>query len=220
MRGDPRTHSPEQLAFGLGLKPTLRLAFGALDERDAERRAAEARGQRVATGADRRGRAILYVARDEATARALAETEARSMEASDASLDAHRELGRLLGYPACCVEAFVARLARGALAEGVAEDHVAVEDALARSRIVRAGLNATPLDFGPALVSHYVCRFDCPQSLAYAEAVHAELERRAPAVARAVRDRVSAPVAIEPDGRRRPLAEGSPDAVRLRFDEP
>jgi hypothetical protein len=110
-------------------------------------------------------RQALFVGRDpgrigEAIACDLAKTD-----------EGDRELGRLLGYPRCCVEAFVGTSRHRLNTELFAAAAERTQGA------PRARLNA--LDLG---VFHFIswspCRFDCAWSLTYADAVAARLVRR------------------------------------------
>jgi hypothetical protein len=128
-------------------------------------------------GDDRRP---VYVGHDRARLRQAVEAElARTLEGA-------RTLGLLLGYPACCVEAFVSagsdRRAQRlwAAAAGRTEGPFA------------ARLNA--LDHAVfSYVSWFPCRFDCAPSLALADALATEIERRHPELVRAIDRALGAP---------------------------
>jgi len=97
----------------------------------------------------------------------------------DQSNEADLELGRLLGYPRCCVEAFV-------------------ESAKVRKNpdTIRAALSRTGGSISPRLnvldlavfhwVSWYPCAFDCSLSLRYAETVAGIVAAREPTFAGAI----------------------------------
>lgn len=110
-------------------------------------------------------RRALFVGRDR-------DRIAQAIEADLAKTDeGDRELGRLLGYPRCCVDAFVAT-SRHRLNTDL---HAAT---IERTRgPARPRLNALDL-----AVFHFIswspCTFDCPWSLAYADAVAERLRRR------------------------------------------
>ncbi len=217
---------PEWLALLAGVKPALRLL------RDARRAQAEAAAARrrgfaievVALGA----RAIVYVARTPAAARAVRDAEAAALpgQAPRARFDPapHEALGALLGFPPCCVVAFVARIARGAdvAADGgrAHEDWIAATEAAARSAALDARANVFERDHLPGWLSHEPCRFDCPASLAYADRVIAVARAHDRVGADHLARRLAAPVAIARDGRRG--APGAPlvDACVLAFGDP
>ncbi|MBX3271776.1 MAG: hypothetical protein KF729_16025 [Sandaracinaceae bacterium] len=191
----------EVLAFAIGIKPALRFAG---EPPEAERW--RARGAAVAEG-----HGIVYVARSEQDARALRDAEAlvhpgARRRAPDAEiLEAHRALGRGLGYPRCCVEGFVARVVRGVdeRADGTraAERVVAAEDALRRTRVTHARLSFL-LPTREALVPFDPCAFDCAPSLRYAAALFAAYEAREPESAASLRARLLAPLSLDASGAR------------------
>lgn len=112
------------------------------------------------------GLRALFVARDPALAR-----EAARLEASP---DHDRELGRLLGYPGCCVEAYLEIPAPRRNAAVASAAWARTREA---GRWPRARLNVLDL-----AVFHYLswlpCTLACAPSLAYADAVAAHLARR------------------------------------------
>ena len=176
----------EALAFLRRIKPALRLRLGA---EDAARETARWRGEGAAVVG---GDGLLYVAWDLASAEALERAEATirpdgaPRAPDDPVLEAHRELGRQLGYPSCCVEAFLQRLVRGVHVRPdggrASERVVAVEQALARSRRRLARLNFL-LPGRRALVPFDPCAFDCPAALEYADALYDVHRNEDPAAA-------------------------------------
>jgi hypothetical protein len=230
---------PEWLALVAGLKPALRL------QRDPRR------AQAAATAARRRGfavelvalldaatddragssrRAIVYVAATASAARALRELEAQALPGEPARIDRpfdpapHRGLGAALGFPPCCVEAFVARIARGAdvLARGgrAHEDFIAASEAAARSRRLDARANVFARDRAPGWLSHVPCAFDCAPSLAYADRVIAAYRAHDPAGVVELTTRLGAPVAIGTDGSRTAPERATAGACVLTFTVP
>ena len=113
-------------------------------------------------------RVELFFARDPAAAR-----RAATLQAADPTRHA-AELGALLGYPACCVDAFVAQRARH-------------DNSL--NRYLTAARTSAP---GPwpwelnelhlRLVAFYPCRYDCPDALAIARATVAAIGDAHPAL--------------------------------------
>ena len=190
------------IALELGLKPMLRELI-AVPDLDAARTRFERDGFAVeispmVVGATHDGwlgrpesregtardagddRRPVYVGHDRERLRQAVEAElARTLEGA-------RTLGLLLGYPACCVEAFVSagrdRRAQRlwAAAAGRTEGPFA------------ARLNA--LDHAVfSYVSWFPCRFDCAPSLALADALATEIERRHPELVRAIDRALGAP---------------------------
>jgi len=212
----------ERLAFAIGIKPALRLRLGARAAgREIER--FERAGAAVARGADD----LVYVAREEAWARALLRVEGTVLPggpprpAGPHALAAHREVGRLLGYPACCVDGFLARLERGVhrLADGTvaAELVVASVEADARSSRRLGRLNCT-LPRRRALVPFDPCRLDCPHASRYVGALFEALSSRLPGPARQLRRRLLAPMRLTRSGQRLGAADPGPALLTLRFD--
>lgn len=179
----------EELALAQGLRPLIRQLLEAPALEQAQRWFGQ-RGLLTAVapqvwGPTRDGwlkqvapdapgaRRALYVGRDRARLEAAIACE------EDNSPAAHQELGRLLGYPRCCVEAFVAtpRLRRNPVL------HAAT---LGRTR-GRCHPRLNVLDLS---VFHYVswspCAFDCELSVRYADAVAAKLAEAHPGFVAAI----------------------------------
>jgi hypothetical protein len=118
-------------------------------------------------------RRALFIGREAGRARAAAELELVK------SADADREMGRLLGYPRCCVERFVN-----------ASHH------RKNLEVYRAALDATGGVLAPRLnmldlgIFHYLsffpCSFDCAMALRYANAIAQTLVRVYPAFVGAI----------------------------------
>jgi len=217
---------PEWLALIAGLKPALRLLRDPRRAR-AEAAAAARRGFAVALH-DLGDRTIVYVARTPAAARALHALEGQALPGPTLrdrfDPAPHRALGAALGFPACCVEAFVARIARGAdvTATGARahEDFIAASEAAARSRRLDARANVFAIDRTSGWLSHVPCAFDCAPSLAYADRVIAAATAHDAAGAAVLRARLVSPVAIAPDGTRAAPADAPADACVLAFGDP
>lgn len=107
---EPADVQVERVAFEAGVKPALRLR---LDRWEAPYEVALwlRRGAALAvieTDAGSAGEATyVMVARSRAQAEALADAELRQYLPMPAQLDALRECGERLGYPQCCIEAFL-----------------------------------------------------------------------------------------------------------------
>lgn len=155
---------------------------------------------------------VVYVAWTAAEAEALRAAEADILPGGparapdEATFTAHRRLGELLGFPACCVEAFVQRLARGVTRRAgggeANEDFVAAEEALARSEKRDPRLNNLLFDRQLRLVSFYPCRFDCPSALDRAEAVRGAVTRASREAAAFLLTALAVRVILRPDGSR------------------
>ncbi|GEM_PF-705611 len=74
-------------------------------------------------------------------------------------MDDHAALGKLLGYPECCVRFFAEN------AGAVKDDDDYVRLALRHSSVRHAELNILPRYFDVTLLSHFPCSFDCSTSL-------------------------------------------------------
>lgn len=115
----------------------------------------------------------VFIGRDRG--RVLAAVECEMCQTNEAD----RELGRMLGYPRCCVEAFVENAK-------VRENPETIRAALARTRsVVSPRLNVLDLAVFH-WVSWYPCAFDCGLSLRYADAVAAIVASREPKFAREI----------------------------------
>jgi hypothetical protein len=218
-------HEGEWLLLELGLKPVLRQALpearmDAFAARCARRGLVFARGGSAGVGREAQAGDLVYVARDLGLAEAARDVEAELLRAQRTALDdgarrrrdadAARALGELLGFPPCCVDAFV-QVAR----DGRDEKAGMLEHALARSEAFHPRLNNLSL-----AAFHYIgwspCRFDCPASLAIADAAAAELRRRDEA-AWAVVDRLLARPRLWSDERRQLIFAGRWRDGALRF---
>lgn len=203
----------EWVAYTAGLKPAIRRT---VDPARADEVAARMRASGAAVLRSRetavfgaREEVVLYVAPTERDAEALRDAEASVLPGRVRAADpsgAHRAVGRALGFPACCVDAFCARLARGVDRlvaggpGGIAEDYVAARAAWVPRPDAR--VNPLLMRVGAQLVSFYPCRFDCPAAVAQAEALRAEIARRAPEAARALMAVLSRSVVVAADGAR------------------
>jgi hypothetical protein len=155
------------------------------------------------------GDTLFFFARDPAAAAVACAAESaliaveRERDAGSTAwqdrLQAHtRELGLALGYPPCCIDFFL---------EHRDEPNEARRLVAARRTLSAPSYLLNNFDFGSSLVSHFVCRYDCPPSLAYARGLLTELERRDPVRAGALVQAWRAP---------RVLHDGS-DHLRVEF---
>jgi hypothetical protein len=165
----------EWLAVRSGLKPTCRTVAHA---DAAERLIEEARANRMHVVAcearafvsdfctDQQGEdTIVYVGRTEqavaaaaAAERAMMETCARRERVSAAQV---RALGAALGYPSCCVEAFIP-------VRDCSNSEIRFR---ALRRTARASMLLNDIGDGRVLVSYSVCRYDCGPSIRYGQAL-------------------------------------------------
>ena len=114
---------------------------------------------------------LVHVGRTAHAAAAAAEAERRVIDAARRWVRSsvhERSLGAALGYPPCCIDAYL-RVRKRPNAE--IRFH-----ALRRTR-GRAAALLNDLDGERSLLSHFVCRYDCPPSLQYARALLEQLAR-------------------------------------------
>lgn len=219
----------ELAALTAGLKPAMRVTAPP-EEADAIVARYRARGLRVVRAAEivpigGRAAVILYVARAERDAILLCDAEAPTLRArpeDGANAGAHREIGRRLGFPRCCVEAFCDRVERGVdvLPGGSrvsSEDYVAARDAW----VPRPDARINNLLFAARvkLVSFYPCRYDCAIAIRFAQAVLDAVARAQPDAARALCDALSRPIAIAPSNARAVVALAA-DGTIARAEAP
>lgn len=226
--------SPEWIAFEAGLKSAIRVVLPGPGAVEALARAVRARAWgffaaddlvQFPSGAQRIG----YIARTDADARALADAEAPSepggRRVADNSASKNALVGRLLGYPPCCADAFAQRMSRdvhtcpdGRYAH---EDYVAAATALRASGRLLGRLNNLLPDRGsPRLITYYPCRYDCPAAGAFAGALLAAVAQRSPRQAALWRASLVGRRGIDRRGRRLGPGETSPhDPLWLDFDE-
>jgi hypothetical protein len=178
----------EWIAMKAGIKPAVRVSIDPGRAVEVEVRArregfAAVRGPHGVEFPGRSPSVILYLARDDAYARAVAEAEAPLLPPEnvglslDEELILHARLGQMLGFPPCCVDEFGARLRRGITArlDGsyAHEDFVAAEAATRRSQAFLGRLNDLSADRRMRIITFYPCRYDCPQASTYAAAAFA-----------------------------------------------
>lgn len=157
----------ELVALMVGLKPLVRQTLSPQD-------LLALRGRVLSSGlvlevapALFEGRHIAYLAQDAALTKAAARAEENRADA---------ELGALLGYPPCCVSAFL-EVPEGFRRKRTNLGLMAAAARRTGSRPFVPRLNG--LDLGVFhYLSWYPCAFDCAISRAYADQVAAALERR------------------------------------------
>ncbi len=223
----------EWLAVEHRVKPALRVTLppSRVDDYVKRIRASgmsHVAADRVAALPGRSEQAVLYVAHDLDTADRVRDAESTILPGlpsrpPDASvLDAHRRLGAALGYPSCCVEAFLRRLVRGVTRRqngaSAHEDFVMAEDAVSQTTTFHGRLNNLLFDRQVRLISFYPCRFDCPEGLSRANGVHTMLKRVAPTAATRLERELACVVRIGTDGGRTIGDEGPlTNPIRLDF---
>lgn len=216
---DPRELDYERTAFELGLKPAIRQL---LDPADAPWAAAMfVRGGAAVCGVLAglpHGHAVLMAARTLADARAMLDAEFVQFERDEARARVGaRELGLRLGYPPCCVEAFLASVAHepGTDTAKLGEDNWQRIDA---AWVARPHRRINSLLFGEllALISFDPCHFDCPAAAALADALFERLAQSAPVAAQALDRQLARPVVIDDHDRRAWLELELDDAGQTR----
>lgn len=129
--------------------------------------------------------AIIAVARDAAALEQVLEAQRRHRHGQGADHDAARTMGRLMGYPSCCVEAFLAQADRG---DNLENERLPFRRA--PGRVLAPELNRLG---SVRLLSHHPCAQDCGPSIHLARQV---LDRLAPADAAWLMAQLSRPVLL------------------------
>ncbi len=179
----------ELLGFACDLRRLLKR------ERLTDTRASALAGSAWLRGAHvrlfRGGRAddvTLLASRDEATTLRALELEDAERRSGGHRAEAIRWMGEALGYPACCVAAFAARV--------VHDDEAVLARLLGGAPWSPLPWPSNPFVPGHSLVTHYPCRLDCPASEALAARLFAHLEARAPDRAARTRALLQAPLVL------------------------
>jgi hypothetical protein len=184
-RLDPRSVPVERLAVKAGVKPALRIR---LYQWEAPyevglwlREGFAVTAVETDAGADG-ARTYVMVARTRAHVDALADAELRQFLPMPAQLDALRECGELLGYPPCCVEAFVrsTELEEGRDAELDSRRCNFHRLDAAWVPLADARLNTLRQHESLGLISFDPCSFACPAALAAAEGIAEVVEAAHP----------------------------------------
>lgn len=167
----------ELLAVRCGVKPTCRIVVQphageqfvesarrlGLHARRAEARTYSSSADDLSHLQRTAATALVLVARTAADLAALADAEGRGA--------GQAEVGALLGYPPCCVDAFAAQSE---------QPKPMIRFAALRRTGATASHLLNDLDGKAGLVSHLACRYDCAASIHIARTVLAEFAREAP----------------------------------------
>ncbi len=224
----------EWIAMKAGVKPANRVSITPSRLAELEARAdreglAVVRAARMIEFPGREPSMIAYVAPEEGYARSVAEAEAPLLPPDGARLQVyaaipfHVRLGQLLGFPSCCIDAFVVRLRRGVnrrLGGGEAhEDFVAAECAVRQSQRFLGRLNDLSPDRRVRVVTFYPCRYDCQAAAAYASAVLDAAEKNSAPAAAALRAALIGRMTMATNGNRGLAVRPSDEAISVEFSE-
>jgi hypothetical protein len=159
-------------------------------------------------GREVRERQAIYVSTDVSKAERARALD--RMAADTSGPDGARELGALLGYPACCVEAF-------ACLERRWPNRIPLGVAANRSRRFQPRLNSAALDRF-AWIAWFPCAFDCEASQEIADAAATALTERDAALVEEI-DRVLGMPRVVIDDLHQAVLEGARrDGARITFD--
>jgi hypothetical protein len=174
-----RSVDVEWRAFDAGAKPAVRVSARPSEAPSIAARYEAAGASIVTSGViELRGQPtiIVYVARSQGDAAALLDAERRLLEwpTRSARRLATLELGRRLGYPTCCVRAFVRRnhggIAQWLVALGTRkrghDAYLGARDARVSRPVAR--INPLLMPERRSFISFDPCRYDCPHALAVA----------------------------------------------------
>jgi len=212
----------ELLAYEYGLKPALYLTLPRAEADEVARRFEGHHAARVdywfshdaVTDVRRRSPAApgegthvdLFLARDRATVE-----RARAIYEDPRGPSAHlAEMGALLGYPPCCVEAFASLPDRS---NNTAIRYAALE------RTRRLGLPFAPVlnNLFAYVLPSFPCSYGCPLAVTQAEAVLDLLGRLQPATAATLRRALARPVLFFDHARLVVLSDAHADGDVLRY---
>ena len=118
-----------------------------------------------------RKRCTLYVSKDASLAE---KTRSLDRMATDSNEDHTEALGEALGYPSCCVRAFISLERRW-------PNRLPIQAAVRRTSRFKGRLNNLCLKRF-AWISHFPCSYDCPHSLELANAAASRLEEVNPTI--------------------------------------
>jgi hypothetical protein len=180
---EPADLDVEQMSFEAGIKPAIRLWLDrehALDYVYAYLRGNAAIAQVEFHLQCFRDSVFVMVARTLAEAEALADAEARTLQQDPARSQALRDSGQLLGFPPCCVEAFVdsMRFERRSYGESLRCNFHRLDVAWVPR--LHPHLNTLRTRERIGLISFEPCRLDCVAALAIADRVAPLVEAACP----------------------------------------
>jgi hypothetical protein len=165
-----------------GIKPAMRLSTEGTDEATLFRRyegfglkACAADGTFIdEQGEHGRSLRLVYVARTLEVAEHVRDVEQRTFAAGRGPPE-YRDLGLALGYPACCVDAYVGRV----IASKTRLPEAYVVAAAAQHASPHWSLNHLLFESGSAVITFTPCSYRCQAALAYAARVlqHVPAER-------------------------------------------
>jgi hypothetical protein len=167
-------------------EPALRARIAAIGEVHVERRERRveiAAGDRwIDVRAQGEPRIELYVARDAAAARRAVALQTEGDPTRDAA-----ELGALMGYPRCCVDAFIAQPTRG---DNTRNRYLVAARTPTGERAWPWQLN----ELHVRLVPFFPCSYRCVAAVAFAEAALAALDAVHPGAVARLRAQLARPV--------------------------
>jgi hypothetical protein len=196
----------ELLQLDAGLRALIKRERGSREasESVARRLASAGRRTRVFHGGSGRLRSVAFVALDDETLGEAMRLEALLDGAPPDRAEAVRGLGRLLGYPECCVE----RLA----AEPLQDDDTQIAR-LAVSHVGRLGLFDNWVSVELRSFSHFPCRSGCPATAALSRKTLDLIERSNPGFGTALRSALASVAVVQSLWRYALLLDASVDAM-------
>jgi hypothetical protein len=215
--GDTRVDT-ELEAVLAGIKPVMRLSTEGADEAafiERYRRfglsACAADGIFInLDGTHSRKLRLLYIAKTPEIAERVRAVEAKTfVPYTDlrARAEEYRELGIALGYPRCCVDAYVARVVLDPDSEmggaALTEPYVVARGAYHRAPAWE--LDHLLFETGSALVSFTPCSYRCPSALEYARRVLARVREVSPLAEPALLRRLAVDLVVDRFGARVPV---------------
>jgi hypothetical protein len=160
-------------------------------------------------GREIRERQAIYVSADLSKAQRAKALD--RMAADTSGPDGARELGALLGYPACCVDAFASLERRW-------PNRVPLSAAAERSQRFEPRLNNAALDRF-AWIAWFPCSFDCEASSRIADAAAIALSARDSALVEQIDHVLALPRVVIDDLHQAVLTGARRDGARIEFDE-
>jgi hypothetical protein len=152
-------------------------------------------------------RCTLYVAKDMAVAES---TRSLDRMAVDSNEDHTEELGDALGYPSCCVKAYISLERRW-------PNRLPIQAAASRTRRYHARLNNVCLKRF-TWISHFPCRYDCEESLALANAAAEQLSEINPQLVQLLDNALGMPRVYFHDDRQAVLVDARRSGREMNFE--